>query len=149
MNTLNIRGEFGRRVTVEIHGYENESAQEPYDANWLRCSVKANIGRFQGEVDASFTTHDFVRFSSELEQVVTGASSVALFQTYEEALALRVEVDRTGRAVVSGKLREVDFNGPVLSFTFESDLSFLAQMQAELRHIIVDFPERLPSAASR
>jgi hypothetical protein len=143
MTTLNVRGELGRRVTVEIHGYEHEAAQESYDANWLRCSVEADIGRFRGQVDASFTTQDFVRFLSELEQVIALASSVASFQTHEEALALRIEVDRAGRATVSGKLREVDFKGPVLSFTFESDLSFLGELHAELRRVVSEFPERL------
>ncbi len=147
MATLNLQGELGRRLTIEVHCYESDAPRDPYDANWLRCSAEAEVGRFRGAVDASFTTQDFARFLAELDQVVRGASLVASFQTMEEALSVRVEVDRVGRAVISGKLREIDVGGPALSFTFESDLSFLGRTQAELKRIVSEFPERAAIAS--
>jgi hypothetical protein len=144
MRTLEIRGEMGRRVAVVVEDYERGGPQQdPHDANWLRCSITAEIGKFSGEVEASLTTNDFIRFSSELEKVVSGAASVASFTTMEEALALRIEVDRAGRAAVSGTLRGSDSTPPtVLSFGFESDVSFLRPLQAQLGLITSEFPVR-------
>jgi len=147
MAELNLQGELGRRLTIDVHGYESDAPRDPYDANWLRCSAEVEVGRFRGAIDASFTTQDFARFLSEFDQVVEGAGSVASFETMEEALSVRIEVDRAGRAVVSGKLREIDVNGPALSFIFESDLSFLRRAEAELRGIVSEFPERAAIAS--
>jgi transcriptional regulator with XRE-family HTH domain len=54
-----------------------------------------------------------------------GSGAVASFTTMEEALDFRVEVDRAGRATVTGKLRELGELGADLSFAFESDRSLL------------------------
>jgi hypothetical protein len=148
MATLNLHGELGRRLTIEVNGYENEAAMDVYDANWLRCSAEVEVGRFRGAIDASFATQDFARFLSELDQVVEGASLVASFHPMEEALLVRVEVDRAGRLTITGKLREIDENGPTLSFAIESDLSFLGLAQAELKRIVLEFPERAARASS-
>lgn len=142
MANLNLRGHLERRLTIDVHDYERDGSGDPYDANWLRCSTQVDVGRFHGAVDASFTTQDFARFLSELDQVMKGTSFAAAFQTMEEALSVRVEIDRAGRIIVDGKLREIDGNGPTLSFIFESDLSFLGQAQAELKRIVLQFPER-------
>ena len=142
MTTLILDGEHGRRLTIDVHGYERDSFQDPYDANWLRCSVDLDAGRFHGAVYASFTTQDFARFLSEMDQVVRGDARAASFQTIEEALSILVEVDRAGRAVVTGSLREIDAGGSVLSYSIESDLSFLQRSHAELTRIVAEFPER-------
>lgn len=142
MTTLVLHGEFGRRLTIDVHGYERNSSQDLYDANWLRCSVDVDLGRFRGAVDASFTTQDFARFLSELDQVMGGAAMAATFQTMEEALSIRVEVNRAGRVVVAGNLREIDAGGSALSYSFDSDLSFLQKSHSELKRIVSEFPER-------
>ena len=142
MTTLVLSGEHERRLTIDVHGYERDSFQDPYDANWLKCSVDLEVGRFRGAVDASFTTQDFARFLSELDQVVQGDARVASFQTMEEALSIRVEVDRAGRAVLAGSLREIDAGGSELSYSIDSDLSFLQRSHAELKRIVAEFPER-------
>ena len=146
--TLNLCGELGRRLTIDVHGYEHDGPGDTYDSNWLRCSAQVDVGRFCGAVDASFTTQDFGSFLAQLELVVTGKSVEASFQTMEEALSIRVEIDRAGRAVVVGKLRETDFNGSTLSFVFDSDLSFLGRTHAELKRIVSEFPERAAAEAT-
>jgi hypothetical protein len=142
MTTLTLQGELGRRVLITVRGYEREVALDPYDANWLRCSAEVEHGAFRGAVDASFATSDFSRFLSELDQVMNGSGAVASFTTMEEALDFRVEVDRAGRATVTGKLRELGELGADLSFAFESDRSFLTAAHSDLKRIVATFPER-------
>ena len=103
-------------------------------------------GAFRGSVDASFTTNDFARLLSEMDRLMTGESVAASFNTMEEALAFRIEVDRAGRATVAGKLREVEAGGAELSFKFESDLSFLTKTHSDLTGIVAAFPHRTAGA---
>jgi hypothetical protein len=146
MTTLNLHGERGRRITIAVHGYERDAAQSVHDANWLRCSVEVEHGAFRGAVSASLTTHDFSRFLAELSQVVTLASAVASFDTMEETLAFRVEVDRAGRAIASGKLRDGEANGAELTFRIECDIPALTSACSDLKRIVAEFPERSASA---
>jgi hypothetical protein len=142
MTNLTLLGELGRRLVIVVHGYEQEATLDPHDANWLRCSATVEQGAFRGAVDASFTVNDFARFLSELDRVMTGSSAVASFDTMEEALAFRVEVDRASRATVTGKLREVGATGAELSFAFESDRSFLTTAHSDLKRLVAAFPQR-------
>ena len=146
MATLTLLGELGRKLVIAVQGFERDAAQNPSDANWLRCSAEVEQGAFRGNVDASFTTNDFARFLSEMDRVIAGESAVASFDTMEEALAFRVEVDRAGRATVVGKLREVEAGGAELSFNFESDLSFLTKTHSDLKEIVAAFPHRSAGA---
>ena len=77
---------------------------------------------------------------------MTEESAAASFNTMEEALAFRVEVDRAGRATVVGKLRGIEAGSAELSFNFESDLSFLTKMHSDLREIVAAFPHRTAGA---
>jgi hypothetical protein len=129
-------------VRVTVWGYERDAALDPYDANWLRCSAEVEQGAFRGAVAASFATSDFSRFLSELDQIINGSGTVASFTTMEEALEFRIEVDRAGRATVTGKLRELGELGAELSFAFESDRSFLAAAHSDMKRIVATFPER-------
>jgi hypothetical protein len=140
MKTITLRGERGRRLTIVTYRYEQEKSQNPYDASWLQCSVEVDLGQFRGAVNASFMTHDFAGFLEELEKVVNADALLATFNTMEEALSLRVELDRAGHATINGKLREVDWNGTELSFTIESDRSFLTETITELRALVTGFP---------
>jgi hypothetical protein len=146
MTTLTLCGELGTRLLIEVHCYERDAAEGPDDANWIRCSAAVEQGAFRGSVEASFTTHDFACLLSELDRLMAGQSAVASFNTKEQALEFRIEVDRAGRATVIGKLRDNQAGGAELSFHFESDLSFLAKTHAELKVVVAAFPSRHASA---
>ena len=143
MMMVTLQAELGRKLVIGVHGFERGAAEDDlYDANWLRCSAEVEQGAFRGSVNASFRTNDFARFLLEMDQLMTGESEAASFNTMEEALEFRVEVDRAGRANVVGKLRETETGGAELTFSFESDLSFLTKTHAELKGIVAAFPHR-------
>ena len=124
-----------------MFGYESDTPRDPLDVNWLRASVEVDMGPFHGATDATFQTHDFERFLSQLNGVMERKSHVAVFETMEEALSIRVETDRRGTATVSGTLRDIDI-GASLSFMLISDPSFLQRTLGELRAVVSTFPDR-------
>jgi hypothetical protein len=146
MTTLTLRGELDRQVLITVRGYERDVGSDLYDLNWLRCSVDVEQGAFRGTVDASFTTSDFLRFLTELEQTMSRSSMAASFTTMEDALAFRVDVQHTGRATVTGTLREHGELAAQLSFAFETDQASLAAAHSDVRRIVAAFPERNPGA---
>jgi hypothetical protein len=52
-----------------------------FEANWQKCRASADLGRFRGSSEASFTTHDFVRFREEVRSLLETISGTASFAT--------------------------------------------------------------------
>src|SRR5256885_1941379 len=86
------------RVKIEVLGYENPSAQNRSDANWLTCHVEVRVRSFSGQLDAAFTTQDFAAFAKCLCSAVKELNGTATFETDENALRLDVEFTHTGAA---------------------------------------------------
>ena len=143
MATLELRGDLGQRIAVAVHGYERSEPQaNAYDANWLRCLITVELGKFRGEVEASLTTNDFSRLAAQVAQLVSGAVGTASFDTIEESLTLGIAIDHAGRATISGMLRADASRRTSLSFDFESDVSFVRQLQIQLALVVSEFPAR-------
>jgi hypothetical protein len=81
---------------------QRDPALRPPSSWTSQSSVKIGRDVYRGTVEASFATSDFSRLLSDLDQVMNGSGAVASFTTMEEALDFRVEVDRAGRATVTG-----------------------------------------------
>lgn len=130
----------GASIGIETFGYENLSAQNTSDANWLKCRVVINVGQFTGDYDASFTTSDFVRFRDELKALCNTMSGSASFITDEEALDCTIEMRKTGAALVKGKSQVHGNTTVILSFSFESDQSFFAETLRGVEAVVKEFP---------
>ena len=126
----------GGYLKIEILEYENPSAQDLSDANWLSCNVIARVGAFSSSLNASFTTHDFVQFRNELQELMAKQKSTASFITDEEQLSLRVDMGNAGIVSVEGTLQTYDMPRASLVFSFESDMSFLAKTISGLRNLV-------------
>lgn len=136
---IEIIGE-GVCIALEVLGYENPLAQDVSDANWLDCRVSITIGdAFQGQFAASFTTSDFVRFREELSTALTELNGTATFVTDEDALRVGVELSKTGRAAVEG-IAQTFSPDASLSFSFETDQTFLNQTLQQLNAVVDHFP---------
>jgi hypothetical protein len=130
------------QVRIEVFGYENPTAQESSDANWLTCRVEVRVRSFSGQVDAAFTTQDFAAFGRCLRSAVAEVKGAAAFETDENALQLNVEFTRTGAVRVSGTLREADRPQTSLTFSFESDQTFISRTADALDELTRRFPIR-------
>src|SRR5687767_10004165 len=101
---LEIKGH-GGKIGIVVLGYEDPMETTGSDANWLTCRVRAGLGPFGGEVGATFTTHDFVRFSQGLRALLEGKQSEAAFETDEQVLEVKFEARPTGATKISGAIR--------------------------------------------
>jgi len=142
MMTLTFLGELGTKLAIAVHGFERETAEDPWDANWLRCSICVEQGAFRGAAGASFTTKDFVGFLSELGSVIADGQGTASFHPFEEVLTFQVALRRTGQVAVSGKLRDSTQRKAELSFHLETDFPSLKKAHSELAKMVSIFSQR-------
>lgn len=141
---VEVAGE-SARVRIEVIGYENPAAENLSDANWVTCRVEVCVRGFVGHVDTSFTTQDFVAFRTSLQPAVTDLRGESVFETDEDALRLNVKFSATGKATVTGTLREPDRPQTSLAFAFESDQTFMRGTVEALNALIQQFPVRTGS----
>lgn len=142
--TCDIAGP-GARCTIHVLGYENPTAQDPSDANWLSCCVSLRCDRFSAECPAAFSTQDFGALAEELRTVLGSVTGAASFHADEEVLSLSINLGRTGNASVSGVLRLPGSTHGMLSFSFESDQTYLSETLRHLEALTRTFPARLGS----
>ena len=144
---LDIGGHSGS-VVIEVLGYENEHPLSISDANWLLCFIDLRVGEFTGHYQASLSTHDFMQFYHQLKDVLSAQAGSARFDTDEDGLRLAVEIDERGNFRITGAARSTGAPQTVLSFTIDSDQSYLQQTNTQLARIVQEFPVRTQVNAS-
>ncbi len=138
---IEIKGH-GGGIGIIVLGYENPAATNTSDANWLVCRVRAELGPFRGEVSATFTTQDFARFRQELRALLGQERVSAVLDTDEQVLELRIEAQPTGAAAISGTIRYSSGPNVAVSFTLDSDRSYLSSVLEALDTVMNQFPVR-------
>ena len=70
MQILEMRGELGARITIDIQGYEREGPQDNAShANSLLSKLKSKSAIFEVRL-CSTDDNDFLRFHSQLEPLI-------------------------------------------------------------------------------
>lgn len=136
-----IQGE-GAALHITIHGYENDAAMNESDANWLRCNARVDAHGFRGGALVAITTRDFGRFAAELRAVLDGSGQRAELVTDEDQIRATVELGRGGRAVIAGELSYDGGPKVRLSFTCQSDQTYLHRTLREVDTALATFPAR-------
>jgi hypothetical protein len=128
------------KIQIEVIGYENPDAQDLSDANWLTCYVSLDIEKFTANFSASFTTNDFELFNNDLIRIVSDFVGSASFVTDEEKLYLNIEITKTGRACVKGLAQIHGKPKAALSFSFDTDQSFLRKTFHGVSAVLQNYP---------
>ena len=139
MITIRIKGTRAE-TSLTVLGYENTTAENTSDANWLKVEVDLRVGSFSGLYSAAVTTHDFFHFKEELNRVLDDLKGKAVFLTDEGTIELEVEIDAGGKAVVTGKAKVVDLPKVNFSFHFETDQTYLNETLKDVETVIRHFP---------
>jgi hypothetical protein len=142
---LKISGD-GAWLSVEVLGYENRLAECESDANWLSSIVELSIGPFEGKLSAALSTHDFADFMEQLQKVNALAVPTAVFACDEDSLRIAVETSSLGSVRVSGHVKQISSFNASLSFSFDSDLTYIAQAVEQLRAVTEAYPVVSPSS---
>jgi len=139
MITVSIAGD-GGSISIEVLGYENASASDDSDANWLISRIAVVAGPFSGQLSVALTTQDFAHFRRDLVEALRTLTGKAVFQTDEDSLRFQVEMGSRGTAKVSGIAQVIAGYRASLTFAFETDQSYLTQARSALDAVVENFP---------
>lgn len=141
MTVVPIKGKTSN-LSIEVLDYENANASNSYDANWLSCVIRIEIGPFQARYTASLTTDDFLEFSESLQEVLCGSRTKSIFSTFEEWLRIEICASSSGTSVVSGQASDISTPDVSLRFAFEIDMISLERTLWALRSVVKKFPNK-------
>jgi hypothetical protein len=141
---VTIAGHAGK-IVLDVFGYENPTASDYDDANWLDAKLTADVGPFSGTFAIALRTTELVRLCSDLEPAVRSVSGHFSFESTETNLAIEGHFGHGGSVELTGAVRPPFEPRIALHFRLESDQSFLSRTVDELNLLINEFPVKDPS----
>jgi len=132
----------GGRLEIIVHGYERENASNTSDANWLNCTLRFEIGLFSGATRLSLETHDIESFCQELKSLLLSGGNEAELAPLEDVIQCKITPTKLGHALISGTVKTCNLVNAELSFSFDSDQSYLTLTGMDLETVIEAFPIR-------
>lgn len=133
----------GFAITITVDRYERLTAQDESDLNWLKCELSARVGVFTGVFELGLTTDELESWGEQLGKLLERGSGEVLLVSEEDNLRLEVVLGLAGRAQLSGRISSQDMARAALEFQAETDRTSLAQLHADLRRIVRDYPTRV------
>lgn len=138
---IRFGGEQVEFLSITVRGRAYRHSQDYWDGNWLLVTVVVHAGKFTGDVPGLMRAEEFQKFSGELRAFQQTLAGAVTFETTEEWLSLRFEVNRLGEIEIAGSLSdEVNFPYNTLKFTLKSDQSFLTKALQQLEQVVKAFP---------
>ena len=132
----------GATVSLAVHGYENEQATAGSDADWLRCFIHVRVLGFECQTPLSLTTQDLSSFAKSLTTAYVALAGEAPLETDEGQLRLVVTFGRSGTVQVEGEIGNVGRPKADLSFSFDSDQTFVKGAVEALEGLTEQYPTR-------
>jgi hypothetical protein len=137
---VTLTGEQGR-LAIDVASYENPSATNRDDANWLASTISVKAEPFSGVLNAAFTTHDLINLYEQLKKALARLSGTVAFQSTDGDLSLTIEFNKRGAATISGLIQPHGSHGAsVLQFRLDTDQSALSQTLRQLELAVRRFP---------
>jgi multidrug efflux pump subunit AcrA (membrane-fusion protein) len=136
---ITFSGEQGS-LAIEVSAYENPSATDEDDANWLASKLTVKAEPFSGSFKVAFTTHDFASLHERLKKALASLSEAVTFQSTEDDLSLTIEFNKRGTATIAGVAQPHGSRGAALHFRLDTDQSALTRTLRELESVLRRFP---------
>jgi hypothetical protein len=141
MSEFNILGN-SARISIKAIKYERAKADNNSGANWVICNIIIDIPPFSGNLEASFSTEDFLNFERALAVLSASLKGEVAFETDEGALRLLLVIQSRGEVVIEGEVMSVGSARTSLKFRFLSDQSYLADLRQGIATVTAAFPVR-------
>lgn len=130
-------------LALWVHGYEFDTADDYFDANFLRCTALCNqAGEHVATTGSFLMTSDLHGWCTDLDRMQATSSNVASLEPLELDLEVRLTVTASGN--IEGWLQMTpDPLTQSHTFRFEIEQSILPTIVDQLRAILQRWPVRL------
>ncbi len=129
-----------QHVLIRPLARRHPSLFDSADGNWIECEVQIAAGAFRGSFRADLRSEEFEEFREEVETLHTTLEGTAAFSTLEEQLAVTLSGNDRGAVRVSGEAVDSTGTGNRLTFAFEIDRTYLAEIARSLEYVLAAFP---------
>ena len=136
---IEIRGD-GANIALEIAEFERPNSANVDDANWLVGQLTITLKYFSCQMPISLGVLDLAQLQSELQSCLKILGGTARLRPLEPVLQLDLAFDRRGHVTVSGFAQTLGPRKTTLSFSFDSDQSYLTEADRQLRRVLLNFP---------
>ena len=135
-----IRCEGGDFLNITLFARSHPGAIDYWDANWVRTAVKVKAGGFRGSVDGDLRADELAHFLEQFARLQTSLQGIAVFETMEEWLSIRVTGDGKGHMQFRCVIRDQPGIGNTLECALDSDQTFTQSTITELAAAVEAFP---------
>ncbi|MFD0976987.1 WapI family immunity protein [Salinimicrobium gaetbulicola] len=130
----------GDFLRIDVIGIALPDVEDDWDQKWVKSKVSLKAGGFSGQFDCDLVTTDFKKFRDQLSELYEKMNGVALFDTLEEQIYLKIKGDGIGHFKADCKVMDSIGTGNALEFKLEFDQTFIPQMIIQLDDIMRTFP---------
>lgn len=127
-------------LRIEIIRFAHPGAELDWDRNWVKSKLTLEAGGFSGQFDCDLVTTDFKRFREQLSELYEKMDGIALFDTIEEQVNIRIKGDGIGHFKADCNVMDNPGTGNSLGFELEFDQTFVPQIINQLDKIMRTFP---------
>lgn len=126
-------------LVIEVFGRE-QTIDDFWDGNWLRCRVGVRAGGFRGTVEPALRSEEFERMRDGVRVCMDDLSGTFVFETMEEQVRIIANGDGIGHFAAKCEVRDAAGFGNLLTFDLRFDQTRLAPLAAELDALLAAYP---------
>jgi len=127
-------------LRLEVLGYENAHAQHSDDANWLQARLEVAGGPFSGSIAIALTSNELSLLYQQLTEATQTLKGEFLFENMEGNWVMSLTFERTGTAIVRGKVTPYPAEENSLQYEFRTDGITLEGVVRDLHRMSAEFP---------
>nr|WP_293303891.1 hypothetical protein [Allomuricauda sp.] len=126
-------------IKVDVIKQNFPDANLDWDKNSVNCWVSAKFGMFSGKFNTDLMTTDFEIFKKELEILYENLDRSAIFEGYEDQVAIRIKGDGIGHLNVLCWLNDYVGIGNELKGELNFDQTELKKLIGQLGKITTEY----------
>ncbi|MCR8842060.1 hypothetical protein NQ117_00030 [Paenibacillus sp. SC116] len=140
MDKVQIYGENNQYITIELHniyGIPDETSYlGGYEAEGI-ISIKS--GGFFGSGDVWVSTGQLFELKNRIQEIYDRCSGEVILVTSGAEFEMNMKMEERGRVCIAGRYKESYASDNELTFSFESDQSYLVRTIEELNEIALKY----------
>ncbi|TFE19251.1 hypothetical protein [Cohnella luojiensis] len=140
MNQFQIYGENNDYLIIrlnKIHGFPDTTCYSGgYDAEG---SILIKSGSYSASGSLWISTGEIFIFKNQLKEIYDKCSGEAIIANYEVNIEASIKIDTRGRVIIEGRYKEFSSIDNELTFSFESDQSYIVKTLEELNVIALKY----------
>ena len=130
----------GDFIRIDLLNLTYPDAELDWDRNWIKSKVTVKGGVFSGQFETELMTTDFDRFKQQFSQLYDNLDGVAIFDTIEGQVNIKIKGDGIGHFEASCMVMDYAGTGNKLDFEINFDQTLIPNIVGQLNNITKTYP---------